>query len=107
MNRYTIENENECVKRTEMEFFHLNIKPRKEGAAPHVHDLIELLLITNGSFEISCDGSTVHATEGDLVLFRSNHHLRENLLLLGVLFATGFLFGTIFDLTGLAGLLGL
>ena len=52
-------------------------------------------------------GLLTGAGAGLLVLFRSNRHLRENLLLLGVLFATGFLFGTIFDLTGLAGLLGL
>ena len=42
-----------------------------------------------------------------MVLFRTNRHLRENLLLLGLLFGIGAVFGILFDLTGLALLLGL
>ena len=52
-------------------------------------------------------GLLTGAGAGLLVLFRTNRHLRENLQLLTILFATGFLVGTLFDLTGLAAVLGL
>ena len=52
-------------------------------------------------------GLLTGAGAGLLVLFRTNRHLRENLLLLGLLFGIGAVFGILFDLTGLAPLLGL
>ncbi len=42
---------------------------------------------------------------GILVLFRVNHHKKENLLILAALVLTGLLVGGLFDLTGLSGLL--
>ena len=47
------------------------------------------------------------AGAGILVLFRTNKHLKENLLLLAALLGAGVLFGCLLDLTGLAVLLGL
>ena len=52
-------------------------------------------------------GLLTGAGAGLLVLFRTNKHHKQNLLLAGVLLLTGILFGCLFDLTGLAALLGL
>ncbi len=52
-------------------------------------------------------GLLTGAGAGILVLFRTNKHLKENLLLLAALLGSGILFGCLLDLTGLAVLLGL
>ncbi len=52
-------------------------------------------------------GLLTGAGAGLLVLFRTNKHLKENLLLLAALLGTGILFGCLLDLTGLAALLRL
>ena len=52
-------------------------------------------------------GLLTGAGAGLLVLYRTNRHLKENLLLTAVLLGSGILFGIAFDLTGLCTLLGL
>lgn len=52
-------------------------------------------------------GLLTGAGAGLLVLFRTNRHLKENLQIVAILLLTGVLFGTLLDLTGLAGALGL
>jgi ABC-type thiamin/hydroxymethylpyrimidine transport system permease subunit len=52
-------------------------------------------------------GLLTGAGAGLLVLFRTNKHLRENLLILAALLGCGILFGCLLDLTGLAALLNL
>ncbi|MBQ8341438.1 MAG: arsenic efflux protein [Clostridia bacterium] len=52
-------------------------------------------------------GLLTGAGAGILVLFRTNRHLKENLLLTAALLGCGILFGVLFDLTGLAAALGL
>lgn len=52
-------------------------------------------------------GLLTGAGTGLLVLFRTNRHLKENLLLTAVLLGSGILFGCLFDLTGLAASLGI
>ena len=52
-------------------------------------------------------GLLTGAGAGLLVLFRTNKHHKENLLLTALLFFVGLLVGCLFDLTGLASLLGL
>jgi len=52
-------------------------------------------------------GLLTGAGAGLLVLFRTNRHLKENLLLLAALLGCGILFGYLLDLTGLATLLRL
>ncbi|MBE6629706.1 MAG: hypothetical protein E7624_02515 [Ruminococcaceae bacterium] len=52
-------------------------------------------------------GLLTGAGAGLLVLFRTNRHLKENLQIVVILLLTGVLFGTLLDLTGLAGALGL
>lgn len=52
-------------------------------------------------------GLLTGAGAGILVLFRTNCHLKENLLLTAALLGCGILFGVLFDLTGLAAALGL
>jgi hypothetical protein len=52
-------------------------------------------------------GLLTGAGAGLLVLFRTNKRVVENLLIVGVLLATGVLFGSILDLTGLSAALGL
>jgi hypothetical protein len=52
-------------------------------------------------------GLLTGAGAGLLVLFRTNKKMKENLAIVGVLLATGVLFGTLLDLTGVGGALGL
>jgi hypothetical protein len=52
-------------------------------------------------------GLLTGAGSGLLVLFRTNHRLRENLQIVAVLLLVGVLFGTLFHHTGLAAALGL
>ena len=52
-------------------------------------------------------GLLTGAGAGLLVLLRTNKHLRENLQIILVLLGTGVLFGSLLDLTGLAGMMGL
>ena len=52
-------------------------------------------------------GLLTGAGTGLLVLFRTNKHWRENLLLLAALLGCGILFGCLLDLTGLATLMNL
>ncbi len=52
-------------------------------------------------------GLLTGAGAGLLVLFRTNKKMKENLAIVGVLLATGVLFGSLLDLTGLGGALGL
>lgn len=53
-------------------------------------------------------GLLTGAGAGLLILFRTNrHHVRENLLIVAVLFVVGVLFGSLVDLTGLARLLNI
>ena len=52
-------------------------------------------------------GLLTGAGAGILVLFRTNRHIKENLLLTATLLGAGIVFGILFDLTGLATALGL
>ena len=52
-------------------------------------------------------GLLTGAGTGLAILFRTNKHLKENLLLLAALLGCGILFGCLLDLTGLALLLNL
>jgi hypothetical protein len=52
-------------------------------------------------------GLLTGAGAGLLVLFRTNRHVKQNLLLVALLLGAGLLFGCLFDLTGLAALLGI
>lgn len=72
MANYKIEQENELIKKKEMEFFALSIKPLRLGTPAHIHDIIEILFIEEGRFEVTCDNKTVCAEAGDIVLFRAN-----------------------------------
>lgn len=72
MERYTVEMETEKIKRRDMDFFPFPVNPLSVGTHSHIHDTIELLYITEGDFDITCDNRTVRASAGDVVLFRSN-----------------------------------
>ena len=48
------------------------VKKNCVGAHSHIHEAVEILYITAGDFEVSCDNKTVRAGVGDLLLFRSN-----------------------------------
>ena len=61
-------------------------------------------LITGGAM---LAGLLTGAGAGLLILFRTNKHLKENLVLLAVLLGTGILCGCLLDLTGLATLMKL
>ena len=52
-------------------------------------------------------GLLTGAGAGLLVLFRTNKHLRENLQIIVILLISGVFFGSLLDLTGLSGILGL
>ena len=72
MGNYKIEKENERFKLRDMEFIPFPVLPFAVGTQSHIHEAIELLYITDGDFDITCDNSTVCASAGDVVLFRSN-----------------------------------
>lgn len=46
-------------------------------------------------------GLLVGSGVGVLVVFRMNHHLKENVMIVGFLYATGVLFGLLFELSGI------
>ena len=52
-------------------------------------------------------GLLTGAGAGLLVLFRTNKRWKENLIIVAILLVTGVLFGSLLDLTGLGGILGL
>lgn len=72
MENYSIEKENEKFKLRDMEFIPFPVAPFSVGTSSHIHEAIELLYITEGDFDITCDNRTVKAKAGDVVLFRSN-----------------------------------
>ena len=72
MENYRIEAENERFKRRDMEFIPFPVGARAVGTHSHIHDAIELLYVTEGDFDMTCDNRTVHAQKGDVLLFRSN-----------------------------------
>lgn len=55
-----------------IEFFGQTTPPGATAAHAHVHDSVEMLFITDGSFTVSCEGISATAAVGDFVLFRSN-----------------------------------
>lgn len=72
MENYRIEAENERFKRRDMEFIPFPVDSHAVGTHSHIHDAIELLYVTEGDFDMTCDNRTVHAQKGDVLLFRSN-----------------------------------
>ncbi len=54
------------------EFFSTTVESFEIYTKAHIHPAIEMLYIIGGSFEIGIDRQLKHASEGDIVLFRSN-----------------------------------
>jgi hypothetical protein len=52
-------------------------------------------------------GLLVGAGVGILVLLRVNRPLKDSLKVIGLLFAIGLVFGVLFDISGLGGVLGI
>lgn len=67
-----IERETEEMKEDGMEFFPQTVSANAVGTPGHIHDTIEIVLITAGSFRIFIDDAEYSAKQGDLILFRSN-----------------------------------
>ena len=55
-----------------MEFFQQRIPAGGIGAHAHIHDSIELIYITQGSFKVWVNDAEYHVQKGDVCLFRSN-----------------------------------
>ena len=53
-------------------FFHQETEANRTATSPHVHDALEIILVSEGSFTVSCNGATEKAEAGDLIFFRSN-----------------------------------
>ena len=62
----------EKMRECGVHFFHQETAPNKTATNPHVHDTLEIILVTEGSFKVSCDAATERAEAGDLFFFRSN-----------------------------------
>lgn len=80
---FKIESEPESKYQNGIQFFIQETNPLEMSAAAHIHDTVEILFITSGSFTVFSDGEKYEISAGDLVLFRSNviHHIfagREN-----------------------------
>lgn len=70
---YYIESPNNRLKRSGIEY--LTSRASAKGdctATAHIHESIEFLYMTGGSFDIFADYEKITASEGDLVMFRSN-----------------------------------
>ena len=78
---YFVEKPNHLMSTDEMEFFLWDTPPDAVAAAAHVHDAVELLYITQGSFLATIDGEEYRLKPGDLILFRS--HVIHHVLTLG------------------------
>ena len=63
----------EAPKTTDgVEFFKMNLARGEIGAMAHIHNAVEFLYVNHGSFLMYADEKSFIATEGDLVIFRSN-----------------------------------
>ena len=67
-----IEQETEEMKEDGMEFFSQTVPANGVGTPGHIHDTIEIVWITEGSFRIFIDDTEYDANRGELILFRSN-----------------------------------
>ena len=67
-----IERETEEMKEDGMEFFPQAVSADAVGTPGHIHDTIEIVWVTAGSFRIFIDDTEYSAKQGDLILFRSN-----------------------------------
>ena len=61
----------------EVECFLQRTPPRALATAAHIHDAIELIYVTEGSFKVFMNDSEYSLSAGDLILFCSNaiHHI--------------------------------
>lgn len=67
-----IEQETDEMKENGMEFFSQQVEKNGVGTPGHIHDFIEIILVTAGSFRIFVDEAEYAVQKGDIVLFRSN-----------------------------------
>ncbi len=56
----------------EAEFFMMKIDPYGMAASSHIHNALEMLYITEGSYSVLVDGTAYRMKVGDLILFCSN-----------------------------------
>ena len=82
MQNYTIEQHNLSMSEKGMEFFVQTSSPQSVCAKPHIHDSIEIILFQEGSFRIMVNDTEYQASQGELILFRSNtiHFITSNSL---------------------------
>ena len=67
----------EAPKREDLECFLQRTRGRSIAAHAHIHDSVELLYCTEGSFSVLVEGMEYPLSSGDLILFPSNalHHI--------------------------------
>ncbi len=70
MNKYFVEQENQKILKTGLEFWLQHFDSVEKIVPPHIHSAIELISIKNGNFKIISDGTEFTLSSGDLVLFR-------------------------------------
>lgn len=56
----------------EAEFFMMDIAPYGMAASAHIHNALEMIYVTEGSYSILLDGTPYQVKVGDLILFCSN-----------------------------------
>lgn len=70
--KYYVEREKRDFAELGVECFVQETSARRIAASAHIHDAIEILLISEGSFTVIADGERAVLRKGDMVLFRSN-----------------------------------
>ena len=75
--KFFVQSPNKNILEKEWDMFVWESEPNSIAAAAHIHDQIELLYVTEGSFIATVDGRPYELAEGDLILFCSNaiHHV--------------------------------
>ena len=72
MEEYRYEAEKSVITKTGIEFFLQTMSGEHTTVRPHMHSAIEMLFIKKGDFRMFAGENEVYASEGSLVLFRSN-----------------------------------
>ena len=72
MKIYYQEKDNQILRDLGIQFMKQNTGKKSYGTLAHIHDAIELILITEGVFRADINTSVCMAEKGDILLFRSN-----------------------------------
>ena len=71
MKKYVIEQDVSFMQENGFEFFIMKFPTIKRTVPPHIHNSIEILFFTKGTFKVTVENMDFEASEGEMCLFRS------------------------------------